>query len=274
MLSFSVDPKKCIKCEQCVKDCPMGIIHLKNNLPQIIQDKEDNCLKCQHCLAICPTGALSIFNIDPEKCTLLKNNFPKYDNLEILVKGRRSIRKYKDENIPQIQIDKLLTSALHAPTGVNAMQVHFTVIDNKEVMSRYRKEIYDGIIKSERNGKLPEGMEFFSGIAKKWQENKADIIFRNAPHMLIASAPRKITTPKEDAIIALSYFDLLASADGIGTLWCGMAKWAIEDIVPKMRSKLGIAEDHVIGYIILFGKPDVKYYRTAQKEQFNIVKIY
>ena len=273
MLNFTVDQKKCVKCKQCVIDCPSSIINMEDEFPTITQDKQKACLNCQHCLAICPTGALSILGIDQGKSIPLKNNLPNYDKVETLVKGRRSIRQYKNENVDTEQINRLLVSALHAPTGVNAMKVHFTIIDDKDIMHKYRNEIYNGIKKAETENKLPEGMEFFSGITKKWYEDDIDIIFRNAPHMIIASAPKSCTTPKVDAVIALSYFDIIASAAGLGTLWCGMAKWSIEDIVPAMRSKLGIPEDHIIGYVMIFGKPSVKYHRTVQKEPANIFRI-
>ena len=273
MLNFIVNPKKCVKCKQCIIDCPSNIISFGKKLPYISNDNKKACIKCQHCLAICPTGALSILHVDPKNCDNLKNNLPEYDKLEILAKGRRSTRRYKNENIKEEDINRLLKAALHAPTGNNAMKVNFSVIDDKNIMSKYRNEVYNGIKKAVDSNNLPIGMEFFEGIANKWFLEKNDIIFRNAPHMVISSAPKECPTPEVDAIIALSYFDLLASAMKLGTLWCGLGKWAIEDVVPEMRTKLGIPEDHKIGYIMIFGKPAVKYYRTVQRETSNINKI-
>lgn len=59
----------------------------------------------------------------------------------------------------------------------------------------------------------------------------------------------------------------------IGTLWDGLAKWAITDIVPEMQKKIGIPEDHQIGYVMLFGKPAVKYFRTVQRDKANIRRV-
>ena len=67
-----------------------------------------------------------------------------------------------------------------------------------------------------------------------------------------------------DCLIALSYFELFAQANGIGTVWNGLAKWAINDLVPATRHLLGIPDDHLIGYVMAFGKPAVQYYRTVQ----------
>ena len=273
MLNFKINDKKCVKCKQCVKDCLLNIISFGKKLPYIPEAKKNACIKCLHCLAVCPTGALSILNINPAKSIFLKYNLPEYEKLENLVKGRRSIRQYKDENIDIEQINRLLTAALHAPTAINNMKVLFTVIDDKEVMNKYRNEIYNGIQKAVDKEELSPEMEFFSGIANKWLKEKNDIIFRNAPHMLIASAPKECSSPEVNAVIALSYFDLLAPAMGLGTLWCGMAARAIEKIVPTMLTKLGIPKDHKIGYVMVFGKPSVKYYRTVQREPVNIRRV-
>ena len=273
MLNFYVDNKKCVKCKQCVKDCLLNIISFGKKLPFIPEAKKDACIKCQHCLAVCPTGALSILNINPAKSVSLKNKLPEYEKLENLAKGRRSIRQYKDGNIDIEQINRLLTAALHAPTAINNMKVLFTVIDDKEVMGKYRNEIYKGIQRAVDKEEISPEMEFFSSIADKWFQEKNDIIFRQAPHMLIASAPKECSSPEVNAVIALSYFDLLAAAMGVGTLWCGMAARAIENIVPEMLTKLRIPKDHKIGYVMVFGKPSVKYYRTVQREPVNIQRM-
>ena len=65
-------------------------------------------------------------------------------------------------------------------------------------------------------------------------------------------------------MIALSYFELFAQTLGVGTVWDGLAKWAINDLLPEFRTRLGIPDDHVIGYAMAFGKPAVQYARTVQ----------
>jgi nitroreductase len=61
-----------------------------------------------------------------------------------------------------------------------------------------------------------------------------------------------------------SYFELYAQAHGVGTVWDGLAKWAINELVPESRQRLGTPDDHQIGYCMAFGKPAVRYARTVQ----------
>ncbi len=49
---------------------------------------------------------------------------------------RRSIRKYKDEEISEDQIKILLSAAMNAPTAVNQKPWVFIVIDDKELLNK------------------------------------------------------------------------------------------------------------------------------------------
>lgn len=71
-------------------------------------------------------------------------------------------------------------------------------------------------------------------------------------------------------MIALTTFELYAQTLGVGTVWDGLAKWIISEILPEFKTRLGIPEDHVIGYAMAFGKPAVNYTRTAQHEPAGI----
>ena len=73
-----------------------------------------------------------------------------------------------------------------------------------------------------------------------------------------------VPTPEPDCLIALSYFELFAQANGVGTVWNGLAKWAINDLLPETRHLLGIPDDHIFGYAMVFGYPDVHFTRTVQ----------
>lgn len=74
-------------------------------------------------------------------------------------------------------------------------------------------------------------------------------------------------------MIALTTFELYAQACGIGTLWNGIATWAIEEMLPEMRQRLGIPDDHAFGYAMLFGKPAVRYARTVQHHPPEIYRV-
>ena len=236
----------------------------EDGYPYIPIEKEGNCYKCQHCLAICPTGSVSILGFDPAASRCLTGGYPDPDELETLIKGRRSVRRYKDKNLDPVLFQRLLDVAWHAPTGVNSRQVRFTVLDSKDKVAQLRDVVMAGLERLIKENALPDGMYSYANFVRIWKDHNIDIIFRGAPHLVITSAPRKVPTPEPDCLIALSYLELFAQANGVGTVWNGLAKWAINDLVPDTRHLLGIPDNHLIGYVMAFGKPAVHYFRTVQ----------
>ncbi len=272
MIQFKIDEERCIQCGECENDCPAGIISL-DDYPTITN--EDGCFRCLHCFAVCPTGAVSILGKSPDTSIELAGNMPDAVRLETLIKGRRSIRRYSDRELDEALIDELLDIACHAPTGVNAQSVLFTVVKEKMVMKGLREEVIEQLARLKEAGQLPEGFvgKYIGGAVKAWQENKEDIIFRGAPHLLVTSAPKDAPCPAQDPLIALTTFQLMAHARGVGTVWDGMVMMAMS-LLPGLAGRLGIPEDHAVGYAMAFGEPAVEYHRTVQRGPalVNIVK--
>ncbi len=274
MLQFRIDENKCTLCGLCARDCPINIIDMNSGYPCMSAENEAVCLKCQHCLAICPTAALSILGKQPEDSLPLKGAFPDPDRLETLIKGRRSVRWYLDENLEPEILQRLLNVASHAPSGANDREVQFAVIDDKAVMAAFRKEVYTALAKLVEAGNLPDDRAFFDEFVRLWQEEEVDALFLDAPHLLVASAPHTCTSPVPDCLIALSSFELFAQSLGVGTLWAGLAKWAINELVPEFRQRLNIPQNHVIGFAMIFGKPAVQYQRTVEYCAANVVRVF
>ena len=273
MLDFKVDREKCISCGACAADCPATIIDMRDGYPLIRKENEKRCYRCQHCLAICPTAAISILGRDPLNSQPLAGNLPQPQQLATLMRGRRSVRRYLDENLDPQLINELLNAAWHAPSGHNARPVHFHLIDDREVMALLRELAYAGIRVNAEQAKLPVRLAFFKEFVPVWEKSGLDVVFRGAPHLLIASAPKRVASSEADCMIALAHFELMAQSSGIGTLWNGLAKWTIEKIVPELRDRLGIPQDHGIGYCMSFGKPAIVYHRTVQYDEVPIRRI-
>jgi len=272
MIQFQIDEERCIQCGECAEDCPAAVISI-DNYPEITD--EDGCYQCQHCLAVCPTGAVSVLGRDPDASTLLEGNMPDAASLETLIKGRRSVRSYTGRDLDKTLIDELLDVACHAPTGVNSQSVLFTVVKEGAVMQILREEVLSELIKLKDNGNLPGGLagQYLVMAVEAWQETGKDIIFRGAPHLLITSAPKDAPCPAQDTIIALSTFQLMAHARGVGTVWDGIFMMALA-VIPGLASRIGIPEDHMVGYAMVFGEPAVEYHRTVQRgpARVNVVK--
>lgn len=271
-MQFNVDKELCIQCGECVTDCPYSILEMVDDYPAVNKEKEGQCIECQHCFAVCAPGALSILGLKPEDSTPLEGNLPDPAALETLMKGRRSVRRYKDEPVETALIDQIMDTVRNAPTGVNNRGVLFTLVEDQAAMAKLRTETYEGLRKTVAAGALPPGLEFFEGILNAY-DNGVDILFRNAPHFLVASSPKKSPSPMADCMIALTYFELLAANHGLGTVWDGLAKWALLDLAPESGKLLGIPEDHTVGYMLAFGKPAVKYHRTSQRPGGTVNKV-
>ncbi len=271
MLHFKVDTDKCVKCGECARDCLFGIIEM-DDYPFVPKDKQGSCLECQHCLAVCEPGALSIHGKDPADSRPLKDGLPDPERMETLLMGRRSTRRYKKEGVDPAFIRHLLEVVSHAPTAVNQRLTRLTVVDDPATMDRLRERATAAALKRVREGTIPKGLEriaeYFRGC-----ERGQDVIFRNAPHLLIASAPSDAFAPVADCHIAMSYFELLANSHGLGTVWNGIARNVLSEFAPELREPLGIPEDHIIACVMAFGKPAVKYHRTVQRPGGTIHRV-
>ncbi|MBE6181498.1 MAG: nitroreductase [Rikenellaceae bacterium] len=53
-----------------------------------------------------------------------------------VVAKRRSIRKFSDKKISEEVVDRILTTALNAPSGHNTRSTRFLVVDNPETIAR------------------------------------------------------------------------------------------------------------------------------------------
>ena len=260
MLNFRVDAKKCTWCDICIKDCPSGIIHRKGIVPEV---SASHCLECQHCLAVCPVGAISIFGLDPENSIpLLDGAIPSYKQMKAFARGRRSIRRFRNEDVSPALIDELLADLAHAPTGCNDRDLTFSVVDNRKAMETLLEKIMKAIEAGQKSGETQPN--FIANALTAYRNKGRDEFFRGAPHLLIVSPGEKASCGREDAVLALAYFELLAQSAGLGTTWCGLIKLAA-DAVPGIRELLGIATDAYF-YAMIFGRPAVRYVRTVQRD--------
>lgn len=264
-LYFKVDESKCIKCGLCKKDCSRGIIQTnENGFPYA---SADECFGCQHCLAVCPKGAISVHNKNPENSYTAKNTVSP-EELEALIKMRRSCRNYKQENISREKLEKLKDILNWVPTGVNFRGLHFTFVENKETMDDIRSKLMD-FLKEYAEKNSSDRISSLYGASVQSGQN---IVLRNAPHMVVVSVDKNSPCKEIDPVIALSYFEMYAQSMGLGTLWCGLAYWTIPlcDNIVKMFK---LPENYNIAYVMLFGNPNVQYARSIQPPKYNMTVI-
>ena len=267
MTTFELDREKCIKCGLCAKDC---ITY------SISQDEEgypifDNslCIDCQHCFSICPNGAISIDNKNPEVSS--KINFGNPEEILDLIKSRRSIRLYKEDEISKENLEKIKEMLPFIPTGCNYNSLHFTFIEARTSLDIIREYTRNKILKILSNKLL--------SVAKKFErfktafENGEDVIFRNAPSMIIVSTNIKAPCANVDPIIALSYIELYAQSLGLGTCWCGFAQTCFK-LMPELSSMVKIPNGYKPVYAMLIGNPAVSYSRTPQPKEFPINEVF
>lgn len=268
---FKVDYEKCIKCGLCIENCPTkALVCDDNKSPKM--DKPKNCMKCQHCLAVCPCGAISIMGKNPDNSASIK----KINDEDILnlIQSRRSIRKYKQENVDKEIIQKLKDMLNYVPTGKNNHKLHFSFIEDIETMDDFRLKVNKELTDFLNKKPLKFLSEKFGSLSKMRDKILAgnDVIFRGAPHLVVVSAPINSPCPNQDGIIALSYFELYANSLNLGTCWCGYAHRVIK-MFPQFSEYLQIPDGYMPIYAMLFGNKDIEYKRATQPNSYTFTTV-
>lgn len=264
---FKIDEEKCIHCGLCIKDCSADAIEFNENKIPVMDEKK--CFKCQHCMAICPVGALSVCDKDPQNSDAIWAQNP--DSVLNLIKSRRSCRHYKQENVSSEKMQKLKDMLKFVPTGCNNHRLHFSFIDDIEVMNEFRSHVNGKILDALTKKAVKPLVDKFGRYTKRFVEGE-DIVFRTAPHILVVSTPVDAPCYEIDPTIALSYFELYANSMGIGTCWCGLGEFCLL-VMPELSEYLEVPQGYKASYMMLFGEPENKYARTVQPEEVKIVSV-
>jgi ferredoxin len=264
-MNITIDQSRCTGCGECVKDCPVGVLKTENHVACVV--KPENCIKCQHCLAVCPGMAVIFNGIKAEDC-FPAGPLPEPEKVINLLRMRRSIRRFSEKEVPPEILQELLSQLKYSPTGCNDHRLRFSVAGKKEI-SEFRK-ITDRymrfMIKSGLMSLLvPRYKRYFDDILKG-----EDVIYRNAPHLILVMSPKKAPCAKSDPVIALTQFDLLAQSCGVGTCWCGFAERAFK-VIPVLRRMIDCPKNYYVGAAMLFGTPAVKYQRASKPDEFDII---
>ncbi len=270
MAFFAVDEKKCSRDGICAASCPIRIIRMGAPGPSLVEWGEKACIKCGHCVAACPNGAISLDGIPVSACRALPAGWNlTAEKVETLLKGRRSIRVYKDEPAGRATIEKLIDIARYAPSGINRQPVRWAVVFDTVKVKRLAELTVDwmrSLIKE--NAPIAEALHM-GNIVKAWEDG-SDPIFRGAPHVIMVYSLKDDMTAPAACTIALTYFELAAASHGLGTCWAGYAQMAVN--ASRDAQKLaGISSRAVCHGAMMLGYPKFRYSRIPSRNEPHIL---
>ncbi|MBM4312695.1 MAG: 4Fe-4S dicluster domain-containing protein [Deltaproteobacteria bacterium] len=262
-----VDASKCRKDGYCAKECPMAIIHLRTaeGYPEMVPGGEQHCTQCGHCVAVCPHGALSHTLVPLESCPSIREELTIGEAQAVqFLRSRRSIRSFlKDRPVEEETITKLIEIARYAPTGSNSQMVEWTVFRDKQKIKELSRLTVDWMRLVLQKDPQPAYAPYMPMIVAVWDAGH-DIVLRDAPVVVVASAPKTDPNGLVDVTLALSYFELAATSMGLGTCWAGLAQGAILSS-PQLKKEMGIPEDHPHHYPMMLGYPKPRYFRVPER---------
>lgn len=157
--------------------------------------------------------------------------------LDKTIKGRRSIRRYRDEDIPDSVIAELLDLARYAPSSMNGQPWYFIVVRNDETKRRLA-EI--------KNKHCPAEKRMY----------KADFL-KNAPVVVVVCVDkeRSFNRGVENAVLATANIMLGASRRGLGSVYMSAYRMDDPSISEEIRQNLDIPQNIDPITIIPLGYP-------------------
>jgi nitroreductase/NAD-dependent dihydropyrimidine dehydrogenase PreA subunit len=272
MITLKVDKKTCRSDARCVEICPFEILRMneKDGVPEFIPGGGEMCINCGHCFAFCPPGSIELSTMNPgDSMRLDYSSLPSPEQVEMFLKGRRSIRIYKDQPVTKEAIEKLLDCARYAPSGINRQPVSWLVINGKEKV----REIAASVIawmEELAAAKSPMVESFrFDRLIQFWKEGK-DLICRNAPCLITAYGAKGDTLAPQSCTISGTYLELAAFGFGLGACWAGYVHVAL-NMSDNVRKVAGLPAKAEAGAAMMVGHSKYRFSRIPSRNAARVI---
>ncbi|MDQ1256737.1 MAG: hypothetical protein QG656_1337 [Candidatus Hydrogenedentes bacterium] len=238
MPKMNVDAERCTRCGHCALDCPASIFvqATRDAVPGL--EHPEFCIVCGHCVAVCPVDAIAHTDF-PEGSVgpIDKALLPTADQLLELIRGRRSLRVFKDKPVERDKIEQILRAAYYAPTGHNCQSTEYIVVQDPHVLKQLSVLAVDYLATMARQLRNPVTRNLFRLIAKHEVEAglamlpeldmfleaaaRGDLILHDAPCFIAFHARAGALLGEINANLALQNATLMADALRLGTFYTG-----------------------------------------------------
>jgi nitroreductase len=133
-----------------------------------------------------------------------KENYTMNETMEV-IKNRRSIRKFKDKQIPGSELQEILDCTLPAPNAGNQQKWHFTMIQSKDMLERMERILKENMMNS--------GVDF---LAKRASDPNVRI-FGDAPTVIFITADERPRFVQIDCAVAAQNILIAAESLNMGS---------------------------------------------------------
>lgn len=250
--TVQINEDLCIGCGLCTKTCVACNLEIQN---EKAKKKIEECLLCGQCVAICPKEAIAISGY---KQTLVKNNKEIHLNPEEVldtIRFRRSIRNFKNKEVPKEIIDQILEAGRLSHTAKNMQDVSFIVLDKeKDILEKMAVNVFK---------KIKPLANLFSKMTRQNKINDTFFFFK-APLVIVILAK-----DKTNGILAAQNMEFVAEANGLGTLYSGFFTMAANYSF-KIKRKLAIPKKKKVAMTLVLGYPSIKYIRSAPRKNLDV----
>lgn len=249
----------------CAQVCPVGIIQMIDGKPQPAPNSEARCIACGHCVAVCPHAAMDHTHMKTADCLPIEaSQRPGPDQMEHILRMRRSIRNYTNTSVEKEQVMRLIHMARYANTGHNSQSVKWHVTLGREKV----KDLIEVTVRwmewmIKEQPEMAKAM-FLVPLVRAWQKGH-DGIGRGAPAIISTYSPESDRFAPMSSTIALSYLELAAPSLNLGTCWAGYMNMSAAQS-PAMKQAMGLPADSKIHGMVLIGHPQFKYYRLPLRK--------
>lgn len=275
------DEEKCNECMMCVSECVSGVIRNVDGAPVVVDPL--SCNLCSHCAAICPKNAIIHDSLDLTQVRRLKRKPSAPDVFEEVVRGRRSIRHYREEPVAREDLERILDLARYSPTASNTQHVEYVVITDREIIRELSGRIFsmgkkihswarsfagEAVLGAMEAANIPlsigrylDRIDYYNELS---QEGR-DFILHNAPVLILVCAPSRASFACDDCNIAAANITNYAHALGLGTCYIGFLTLALR-FSKKLREIAGVPEGKKAFVSLVMGRPKYAFKSTTSRK--------
>ena len=282
-----VDAETCNGCELCVQDCPPMVFDLVDD--KAVVARGDWCIGCGHCAALCPSASISHVALAGEDAPRpAKKPAVVPDELQLLLRERRSIRAYKDRPVEREVLERIIEAGRYAPTGSNSENVRYVVLAEPEAIEGLRSRVirfYEKLFGRlanpvgrfavsmvagrERVQRLNSEYRPLLEAAQERMKRGEDRLLYDAKAVFVTHAEVNDTSSAFNCAVALYNCSLMAHSLGVGCCFNGFVESAVNHS-PELRAYLELPKGHRCFGAMGMGWQKVRYRTLVERKPAQV----